>query len=126
MVAGHTKFAPDRLFALTAKAFYLSDILILMKRSSSRRWKTMLVLPLTVVVLSVAGGTVSQKYTNLPGIRELHDFLSLKNPGTDAVMKIRGKCYSGALKNTPMKLSKGINPMDSYQVLIYPMLLKDW
>lgn len=70
----------------------------------------MLVLPLTVVVLSVAGGTVSQKYTNLPGIRELHDFLSLKNPGTDAIVKVCEKCYSGALNNTPIKPSKGINP----------------
>ena len=33
--------------------------------------------------------TVTQKYTNLPGIRDLHDFLALKNPDTDAVMKVR-------------------------------------
>ena len=26
MVAGHTKFAPDQLFALTARDFYASDI----------------------------------------------------------------------------------------------------
>ena len=56
--------------------------------------------------------TVTQKYTNLPGIRELHDFLALKNPGTDAIMKVRDKCYTGTLKDTPMKLVKGRNSTD--------------
>ena len=125
MVVGHTKFAPDRLFALTAKAFYLSDIFNEKELISEMENHASVTFDSGRIVRCWRD-TVSQKYTNLPGIRELHDFLSLKNPGTDAVMKVRGKCYSGALKNTPMKLSKGINPIDSYQVLIYPMLLKDW
>ena len=56
--------------------------------------------------------TVTQKYTNLPGTRDLHDFLALKNPDTDAVMKVRENCYAGTLKNTPMRITKGKNPAD--------------
>jgi len=57
MVSGHTKFAPDRLFALTAKAFYSSDIFN--EKNSSQWWKTMLMSPSIVVVLCVAGETLS-------------------------------------------------------------------
>ena len=56
--------------------------------------------------------TVAHKYSNLPGIRELHDFLALRNHGQDAAMKVRGNCYTGPLKNTPMKVAKGMNASD--------------
>ena len=56
-----------------------------------------------------AGGrhAVTVKYNNLPGIRSFHDFFTIKNPGTAAVMKVRENCYSGTLKALPMKLSSG-------------------
>ena len=56
--------------------------------------------------------TVAHKYSNLPGIRELHDFLALRNHGQDAAMKVRGNCYTCPLKNTPMKVAKGMNAND--------------
>ena len=58
----------------------------------------------------LAGHSHSKVHT--PGIRELHDFLALNNPGTDAEMKVCEKRYTGTLKNTPMKLMKGMNPAD--------------
>ena len=75
MIAGHTKFSPDRLFALCAKAFYSSDVFnedefaSVMGRNAGvmfdhgrivRQWRE----------------TVTQKYSNLPGIRMMHDFLT--------------------------------------------------
>lgn len=101
MVAGHTKFAPDRLFALTAKAFYSSDIfnekeLSVMENHANVTFDS-------GRIVRCWQNTVTQKYTNLPGIRDLHDFLALKNPDTDAVMKVRENCYAGTLKNTSMR-----------------------
>ena len=56
--------------------------------------------------------TVANKYSNLPGIRELHDFLAVRNHGQDAAMKVRDNCYTCPLKNTPMKIAKGMNASD--------------
>ena len=56
--------------------------------------------------------TVTKKYSNLPGIRGLHDFLALRNSGQDAVMKVRESCYTGVLKDTPMKVTKGMSCTD--------------
>ena len=47
---------------------------------------------------------VGEKYSNLPGIRDLHDFLALCNPGHNVVMKVRETCYAGTLRDTPMKI----------------------
>ena len=44
--------------------------------------------------------TVAKMYSNLPGIRELHNFLALRNHGQDAAMKVRGNCYIGPLKHS--------------------------
>ena len=109
MVAGHTKFAPDQLFAVTARDFYSADIfneielVAVMQRHATvivdsgrivRHWRE----------------CVTKKYSNLPGIRELHDFLALHNPGVNTVMKVRENCYAGVLKTTPMKIKKGFQP----------------
>ena len=51
--------------------------------------------------------TVANKYSNLPGIRELHDFLALKNHGQDAAMKVRDNCYTGPLKKNSNEDSEG-------------------
>ena len=36
---------------------------------------------------------VGEKYSNLPGIRDLHDFLTIAVPPNKIVMKVREKCY---------------------------------
>ena len=56
--------------------------------------------------------TIANKYSNLFGIRELNDFLALRNHGQDSAVKIRVNCYTGPLKNTPMKIAKGMNASD--------------
>ena len=107
-MAGHTKFAPDRLFALTVKAFYASDIFN-EKELLSEMEKHATVIFDSGRIVRCWWNTVTQKYTNLPGTHELHNFLALKNPGTDTVMKVREKCYTETLSNMPMKLTKGMN-----------------
>ena len=55
---------------------------------------------------------VTKRYNNLPGIRGLRDFLALQNAGANAVTKVRNSCYSGVIRDTPMKVAKGKSPTD--------------
>ena len=97
MIAGHTKFAPDQLFSITARDFYSSDefneselitvmekhaIVVFDKGSIVRAWRK----------------TVANKYSNLSGIRELHNFLTLRNHGQDAALKVRDLLHQSIKK----------------------------
>ena len=111
MVAGHTKFAPDQLFSLTARDFYSSDIF------NEREFLEVMQRHATVMfdngrIVRCWRETVTQKYSSLPGIRDLHDFLALRNVGENALMKVRSNCYSGTLKSTPMAIRKGMSAAD--------------
>ena len=103
MVAGHTKFAPDQMFAQIARLFYSSDVF------NEKQLTTVVGCIATVVmdsgkIVRSWCEVVGEKYTNLPGIRDLHNFIALRNPGQNAIMKVRKMCYSGALIDTPMKV----------------------
>ena len=72
MVPGHTKFAPD-LFSQIAKSYYKSDVF--------NEADLQLVVEQFSLVMIDNGGIVrtwrekvGEKYSNLPGIRDLHDF----------------------------------------------------
>ena len=56
--------------------------------------------------------SVTKKYSRLPGIRVLHDFLALHDPGVNAVMKVCAKCYAGTVKSTPTKITKRLSARD--------------
>ena len=103
MVAGHTKFAPDQMFAQIARAYYSSDIF------NEKELCTVVGRHATVImdngrIVRSWREVVSEKYSNLPGIRDLHDFLALRNPGFSAIMKVRETCYTGTLVDTPMRI----------------------
>lgn len=54
---------------------------------------------------------VSQKYSKLPGIRELHNFLIVRNPTTNnAMMLLREFCHGGPAKPTTLSLNSGVSP----------------
>ena len=103
MVAGHPKFAPDQMFSVIARAYYASDIF---------NEKQLCEVISKHVTVTIDNGkivrswqeVVGEKYSNLPGIRDLHDFLALRNPGCNAIMKVRETYYTGALRDTPMKI----------------------
>ena len=59
------------------------------------------------------GEKVGEKYTNLPGIRDLHDFVTIAMPFDKVVMKVREKCYSGPLRDTPTTVKRGFAAGDS-------------
>lgn len=93
MVVGHTKFDPDRLFSLghliepthltsvnSLSSFHNMQLSLLMMAKLVRAWRSLL----------------PDKYSNCPGIRNLHDFLVVKHPTTGiALMKVRKFCHEG-------------------------------
>ena len=103
MVVGHTKFDPDRLFSNIARAFNRADTFNISQLAELisqyatvtiddgklvRAWRSLL----------------PDKYSNCPGIRNLHDFLVVKHPTTGiALMKVRKFCYEGIFENGTMK-----------------------
>ena len=56
---------------------------------------------------------LARKFTKLPSIRALHDFVIMKHILTDAViMRVRELCYTGSFSNTTMKLVRGATATD--------------
>ena len=54
---------------------------------------------------------VSQKYSKLTGIRELHDFLIVRNSTTNnAMMLVHEFCHGEAAKPTTLSLNSGVSP----------------
>ena len=48
--------------------------------------------------------TLSAKYSDLPGVRKLHDFLIVKGYDGHVVMKVREKCFMGEWRQSPLRL----------------------
>lgn len=90
MVAGHTKFAPDRLFSITGCAYKTADVFC------TEDLKT--ICEQAGVTFTIEG--VSAKYSSLPGVRKLHDFLIVRSNTDQVVMKVREKIFSGAWSYT--------------------------
>ena len=103
MIAGHTKFAPDRLFSSIGSAykaadvFNISDLKALCDRSATTyiekgdgvfNWRECL----------------GEKYSDLPGIRKFHDFLVVKSHDGKVVMKVRQQCFEGEWKTSPLHI----------------------
>ena len=103
LVAGHTKFAPDRLFALTGNAYNRADIftaeelLEICQRFSTGciedgshifDWRS----------------AMAKKYSDLPGVRKIHDFLIVRSINGQVVMKLRTSCHSGIPLESPLRI----------------------
>ena len=76
MVAGHTKFAPDRLFSAVAHTYNTSDLFNISELKPVCEWHAF-------THLEDGSGVfhwrelLHSKYTELPGIRFYHDFLTV-------------------------------------------------
>ena len=101
MVAGHTKFAPDRLFSVVGSAYKREDTFTLhdLKEICDRCATTFIVNGEDVYTWRDSLGV---KYSDLPGVRKYHDFLVVKTHDDSVVMKVREKCYCGDWKDSPL------------------------
>jgi len=105
MVAGHTKSSQDLLFSVTAQDFYASDVVSGRELVAVKEQHASVVIDSGRIV-HVWRETMAQKCSNLPGIRGLHDFVGLHNSRQSTTMKVQESCYTGTLKDKPMKIPK--------------------
>lgn len=85
MIAGHTKFAVDRLFSRIAQSYNKSDIFNVEELADMiRQHATVFIENGTIV--HTWHTCLGQKYSNLLGIRDLHDFFILRSPGSNNVI----------------------------------------
>lgn len=53
---------------------------------------------------------LGQKFTKLPGIRSLHDFVTVRHLiSGEVIMRVRQLCYTGSFEPTKMKLVAGVS-----------------
>ena len=87
LIAGHTKFSPVLLFSNIAQTCNRSDVFTTVKLD----WRSVLT-----------------KYTKLPGIRSLHEFVFVKNSVTNEVIsRVRDSCFEGAFQNSRIHIISG-------------------
>ena len=103
LIAGHTKFSPDLIFAKIAQTYNRSDVFAL--KTSSK-----LSLHMHADVVVDEGEIVHDwrtnltKYSKLPGIRSLHDFVFTVSASTNIlVCKVRKLCHTGSFDNASIR-----------------------
>lgn len=107
MIAGHTKFAVDRLFLRIAQSYNKADIFNVEELAEMISQHAAVFIENGTIVHTWCT-CLSQKYSNVPGIRDLHDFFAVKSPAsTSVIFKVRHSCYEGKIFVTKMRLHQG-------------------
>ena len=106
LIAGHTKFSPDIVFAKIAKTYNRSDVFNTQELSD--------VISLHANVTIDKGEIVHDwranlsKYSKMPGIRSLHDIVMVRSAATGKVVcKTRPLCYEGSFSNATIHVMAG-------------------
>ncbi len=108
MVAGHTKFSPDLLFSAISQTYNRNDVFTTDELQEIVSQHAEAVIDDGHLVHDWRSKLT--KYTKLPGIQSLHDFVFVKNPADNAVAaKVRKNCFSGTFDNTTMHVDNGRN-----------------
>lgn len=110
LVARHTKFSPDLLFSTVSQSYNRSDVFTTEElRQIVSQYAETIVDDGHIVCDWRSDLT---KYSKLPGIRSLHDFVFVKNSVSNTVVaKVRKTCFSGSFESTTMHIAKnrGVN-----------------
>ena len=103
MIAGHTKFAPDRLFSTIGNAYKTTDIFTIedLKGICDQSAVTRIVKGDKILTWR---DSLGEKYSDLPGVRKHHDFLVVKAHDGKVVMKVRELCFAGQWKDSPLRI----------------------
>ena len=103
MVAGHTKFSPDRLFAQVANSYNNSDVFTIEELRQICSLHAATSIDDGSAVLQWREATC-QKYSDLPGTRKYHDFLVARSVTGVVAMKVKEKCYGGSFVESPLSV----------------------
>ena len=110
MIAGHTKFNVDRLFSKIAISYNRSDIFNIDDLAAVVRLHVHVVTDAEGEIVKCWREQLGQKFTKLPGIRSLHDFVTVRHLiSGEVIMRVRKLCYTGAFEPTKMKLIGGVS-----------------
>ena len=116
MVAGHTKFAPDRLFAQVSNIYNRHDVFTVGELKEVCVLHVHTYIEDSVLVLQWCEA-LRIKYSDLPGTRNYHDFLIACSYDESVVIKFRVRCCSGSFSGSPLKVidpSAASVPTDNY------------
>lgn len=106
LIPGHTKFAPDRLFASIGSAYGRTDVFNIEELVEvAARFST--AFEETGVNVLHWRQELDKKYLELNGIRQYHDFFITRNSAGNAELRVREDCSTGNLKVSELKLRKG-------------------
>ena len=105
LTAGHTKFAPDRIFASISHSYNHSDVF------NVDELKVVCSQHATAVVDDGNGifdwrSTIDAKYKAIPGVRTYHDFHAIRtSPSSDVLFKVRGSICTGHSSVYPLVIN---------------------
>ena len=119
IIAGHTKFSPNLLFSRISQTYNKSDVF------NTEELKDIIALYADVVIddgsIVCDWRNAMSKYSKLPGIRSLHDFIYMKHSATNYVVaKVRKNCATGSFENSTIHVNKDHdwNTLSQIQILI--------
>lgn len=99
LIAGHTKFAPDRLFSQIANTYNRSDVFSTAELSEVISNYGLSTID-TGEIVRPWRDVLATKHKKIPGIRSLHDFVIIcdsAQPGRVPVLRVREFCYQGTM-----------------------------
>ena len=95
LIAGHTKFAPNHTFAAIAQTYNASGVFCIDELCD--------VCSAHATAIVINGSEIypccevmERKYSDLPGVRKLHNILFVRAHTGVTVMKVRSACYKAA------------------------------
>lgn len=97
LITGRTKFSPDLLFSRIAQTYNRSDVFTTQELKDVIAYANIVTDNGSIVC---DWRNAMAKYSKLPGISSLHDFIFTRNPVTNAVIaKVRKNCSMGTFEN---------------------------
>ena len=111
MIAGHTKFNVDRLFSKIAISYNRSDVFNVDDLATIAGMHANVIIDADGTIVRQWREKFGRKFTKLPGIRALHDFVIVKHIlSGDVIMRVRQLCYTGSFESTKMRLAQEVKP----------------
>ena len=109
LVTGHTKFAPDRMFASIGSSYLHSDVFNITDLVSvANNYCT--ATEETGEHIYHWREKLDKKYSELQGIRQYHDFVVNRNTDGNAQVQVRERCDTGSFKVGNIKIRRESSP----------------
>ena len=113
LIAGHTKFSPDLLFSRISQTYNHSDVFNTEELQEIISTYAEVVVDEGVIICDWRS-ILTAKFSKLPGIQSLHDFVYVTNPVTGCVLaRTRKLCHTGSFQNCTIHVLRGQDESES-------------